>query len=420
MSVAPTYLLSLLLREIDKVAYSSIVREASHPFASYAVRGSDCSPCLSPLGSTGADDGSPSVLEGFIIQTDDESQSGSKSQIRHDSFQLPRTTAESASLIEQIRKSACRTTPSLHLTKTFKFNGKLNLDQSVSTELLDVMFFSQNLEGSSVFDNMEINHDYTGNMYTDCVSFSGASSSADARNLPASPTGKLWYRSFQNQTPELPCISEEDENIDEEPENLCANTPKSMSSEKRGSSVPDLPCITEENENIDEMSEAVNEVSDSEREDVSPERKPIAHVIEGPKQFLPSVSKAELPVDRQSLDSVNTTFSFSATCNNSVKSKAGRQKGGSRRFAGKGKENQGGAGAGRNVRDNQKKNLGTTTLFPTSRRSFHLFSSKTSTCTNYRKKMTEDEERSNEAWAERQEQENLRKLEMEKKKKEEE
>lgn len=46
-----------------------------------------------------------------------------------------------------------------------------------------------------------------------------------------------------------------------------------------------------ENENIDEISEAVNEVSDCEREDVSPERKPLAHVNEGLKKCFQSLSK---------------------------------------------------------------------------------------------------------------------------------
>ncbi|KAH0888926.1 hypothetical protein HID58_051355, partial [Brassica napus] len=346
--------------ETENIDFLPFAGETSHPFASGVVRSSDCSPCLSPLGLTGADDGSPPVLEGFIVQTDDESQSGSKNKIKHDSFEFPGTTAESATIIEQIRKSACRITPSLDPAKIFKFNEKLDLDQSVSTELLDGMFFSQNLEGSSVFDNLGVNNDYTGNLYTSCLPFSGAGSSADARNLLTSPNGKLWYRSLQKssssekqgiQTPDLPCISEENENVDEEPENLCANTPKSTRSENRGSSIPDLPSIAEENEKEDEILEAVSQVSDDSKSgNASAEKKPFADVDEESMKFLPSDSNAKIPVDRQSLDSVNTAFSFSATCNNSVKSKPERKLGGSRRFTSKGKENQGGAGAGRNVR----------------------------------------------------------------------
>ncbi|XP_018476347.2 uncharacterized protein LOC130509254 isoform X2 [Raphanus sativus] len=339
----------------ENMDFLPFVGETSHLFAS-GVRSSDYSPCSSPFGLTGADDGSPPVLEGFIVQTDDESQRDSKNQITHDSFQLPKTTAESATIIETIRKSACSTTPSLHLAKTFKFKGKLDLDQSVSTELLDGMFFSQNLEDSSVLDKLGINHDYTGNLYTDY-----AGSTADARYPRMSPNGKLWYRSLQKSassekqgslTPDLPCISEENENVDEEPENLCANSPKSMRSEKRGSLIPDLPCIDEEKEKEDEIPEPVKEVSDSKSGSVSAESEPLADTDadEDPRKLLPSVSNAKVPVDRQSLDSVNTAFSFSATCNNSVKSKAERKKGGSRRFTGKGKENQGGAGAGRNLR----------------------------------------------------------------------
>ncbi|CAL9243713.1 unnamed protein product [Arabidopsis halleri] len=330
--------------------------ETSQGLASCIVRDSDGSPCLPPLGLISSDDGSPPVLEGFIIQTDDENQSGSKNQLNHDSFQLPRTTAESAAMIEQICKSSCMTTPSLHLAKTFKLDGKLDLDQSISNELFDGMFFSQNLEGSSVFDNLGINHDYTGRSYTDSLPLFGAGSSAEARNPCTSPTEKLWYRSLQkssssekrsSQTPDLPCISEENENVEEEADNLCMNTPKSMRSEKRGSSIPDLPCIAEENENIDEISEAVNEGSGSERENVSAERKLHGDVNEDPMKFLPSVSEAKIHVDRQSLDSVNTAFSFSAKCN-SVKSKVGKLS--NRRFTGKGKENQGGAGTRRNVK----------------------------------------------------------------------
>lgn len=339
--------------ESENMDFFPFPGETSRQLTSCVVRDSDCSPCLSPFGLLGSNDGSPASMEGFIIQTDDENRSGSKNQIKHGSFQLPRTTTESATMIEQIRKSACRTTPSVHLAKTFKFNGKLDLDQSVSTELFDGLFFSQNLEGGSVFDNLGIDHDYTGSSYSDCLPFSGACSSADARYPRKSPTEKLWYRSLQkssssekrgSQTPDLPCISEENENVAEEAENLCTNTPKSMSSEKRGSVVPDLPCIAEENENIDEVSEAVNEASDSESENVSAERKPLGEVNEDLVKFLPSISKAKIPIDRQSLDSVNTAFSFSATCNNSVKSKVGRQNGRSRRFTGKGKENQSGTG----------------------------------------------------------------------------
>ncbi|XP_023638928.1 uncharacterized protein LOC17876489 isoform X1 [Capsella rubella] len=336
----------------ENINFLPFAGETSHGLASCIVRDSKGSPCLPPLGLISSDDGSPPVLEGFLIQTDDENQSGSKNQLNHETFQLPRTTAQNAAMIEQICKSACRTTPSLHLAKTFKFDGKLDLDQSVSTELLDGMFFSQNLEGSSVFDNLGINHDYTGRSYNDSLPLSGA----EARNPCTSPTEKLWYRSLQkssgsekrsSQTPDLPCISEENENVEEEADNLCTNTPKSIGSEKQRSSVLELPCIAEENENIDEISEAVNEASGSEKENVSPERKSLGDVNEDPMKFLPSVSEAKNPVDRQSLDSVNTAFSFSAKCN-SVKSKVGKQS--NRRFTGKGKENQGGAGARRNVK----------------------------------------------------------------------
>ncbi|XP_019092176.1 PREDICTED: uncharacterized protein LOC104732329 isoform X2 [Camelina sativa] len=327
----------------ENIHFLPFAGKTSHGLASCIVRDSDGSPCLPPLGLISSDDGSPPVLEGFIIQTDDENQSGSKNQLNHDSFQLPRTTAESTAMIEQICKSACRTTPSLHLAETFKFDGKLDLDQSVSTELFDGMFFSQNLEGSSVFDNLGINHDYTGRSYTDSLPLSGGGSSAEASNPCTSPTEKLWYRSLQkssssekrsSQTPDLPCISEENENVEEEAENLCTNTPKSMRSEKQRSSILELPCIAEENENMEEISEAVNEASGSERENVSAEMKLLGDVNEeDPMKFLPLVSEAKILVDRQSLDSVNTAFSFSAKCN-SVKSKVGKQS--NRRFTGKG------------------------------------------------------------------------------------
>ncbi|CAH8381811.1 unnamed protein product [Eruca vesicaria subsp. sativa] len=333
--------------QTENMDFLPFLGETSHPFASADVRSSDYSHCLPSFGLSGAVDGSPPILEGFIVQTDDECQSDYKNQMKHDSFQLPKTTAESATIIETIRKSACRTTPSLHMANMFKINGKLDLDQSISTELLDGMFFDQNLENSSVFDNLGINHDYTGNI----------NYHADTTYPRSSPTGKLWYRSLQkssssekqgSQTPDLPCISEENESVDEEPENLCPNSPKSIGSEKRGSYIADLPCIAEENEKEDEISEAASQVFDSKSGNVSAEKKTLADVDEDPMKLLQSVSKAMIPVDRQSLDSV--TFSFSATCNNSVKSKAEMKKGGSRRFTGKGKESQGRADPGRNLR----------------------------------------------------------------------
>ncbi|CAN8248320.1 unnamed protein product [Cochlearia groenlandica] len=334
--------------------------ENSHSVASCVVRGSDSSP----------------VLEGFIIQTDDENQSGSK--VNHGNFQLPRTSAESAAIMEQICKSACMNTPSLQLAKTFKFAGKLDLDQSVSTELLNGMYFSQNLEGSSVFENLGIDHDYTRRSYTDCL----PGSSADSKNRCTSSAEKLWYTKLQksssgekrvSETPDLPCISEESENSDEEDENissdtlkslssekrvretpdlpsiseesensdeeddnLSTDTVKSLSSEKRGSSIPDLPCIAEENENIDEMSKAVSETLDTEKENVSAEGKPLGDDNEDPMKFIPTVSDARIHVDRQSLDSVDTAFSFSAKCE-SVGSRVRKHNVGMQRFTGGGR-----------------------------------------------------------------------------------
>ncbi|XP_010536740.1 PREDICTED: uncharacterized protein LOC104811669 [Tarenaya hassleriana] len=333
--------------------YTDIVpsgQETSHLLASRVSHDS--------IGLICSDDGSLPVLEGFIIQTDDEDQSGSHDQINLDCLRLPKTTVERASVLEQICRSACMSTPSLQLSTSFKFDEKPKLNQSVPNRLLESMLVSSSLqtkddeskklEGGSVVVYSEIDHAFHGRSHSDCLPLSGAgSASVETRNIYSSPSGKLWYRSMQKSassekrgtlSPDLPCIAEENETIDEQTEKLWSgNTPKSASSEKRGSSSPDLPCIAEENENADESFEAVREYS--QMNNASAERKPLLVVNEN-IEFPAAVSEAKVHVDRQSLDSVNTAFSFTATCN-SVKSKLGKQNGGTRRSTVKGKENRG-------------------------------------------------------------------------------
>ena len=55
----------------ENINFFPYAGETSHGLASCIVRDSDSSPCLTPLGLISSDDGSPPVLEGFIIQTDD-------------------------------------------------------------------------------------------------------------------------------------------------------------------------------------------------------------------------------------------------------------------------------------------------------------------------------------------------------------
>ncbi|KAJ6754061.1 TROPONIN I [Salix purpurea] len=158
--------------------------------------------------------------------------------IDFEKLDLSDSALESAFAVERLCKSVCLETPLSHFATAYNKHKTLNLYQSVPNGLLEVMELSTTVNTNT---------------------FTNAPSTWDIRKPLMSPVGKLW------------------EGI----------TSRSGSSEKRVSSIPDLPCISEENENTIEVPETFKDVV---------------------------VYDSEIVSDRYSLASVSTEYSFTGTC----------------------------------------------------------------------------------------------------------
>ncbi|XVF77075.1 hypothetical protein PTKIN_Ptkin14bG0010700 [Pterospermum kingtungense] len=277
------------------------------------------SPCPEPTDLIGADESRPE-LEGFIVQTGSEEICIDGDGISFDGLDLPRTTIERASLLEQLCKSACIHTPSSQFPTTYRLHQTTDLYQSVPNGLLECMGI-----GSTLPDNMDknsqlkvstisfggdTNHDFLRGYFSDCFPFSSSQVTGDVKKPYLSPVGKLWNRVISS----------------------------SGSSEKRGSLNPELPCISEENENTDEVVDAFQEGTAAEVVTCSFEREPLAEIRECPN-VPASDSGAETLTVRDSLDSVNTAYSFTGA-ENGIKQKIGKQNASKRRDTRKLKGNQ--------------------------------------------------------------------------------
>ncbi|XP_017980259.1 PREDICTED: uncharacterized protein LOC18593279 isoform X1 [Theobroma cacao] len=276
------------------------------------------SPCQPPADLISADQTNPE-LEGFIMQTDSEQICIGGDGISFDKLDLPKTTIERASLLEQLCKSACIHTPLSQFPTTYKLHRTTDLYQSVPNGLLECVDpkstlpinddRKSQLKASTSCFGEDTNHAFLGGYFSDRLPFSSSQVTGDVKKPYLSPVGKLWDRIASN----------------------------SGSSEKRGSLNLELPCINEENENTDEVVDAFQEGSTSKIVTCSVQRKPLTEIRECPN-VPASVSGAEIFTVRDSLDSVNTTYSFTGT-KNGVKQKAGKHNASKRRETNKMKEN---------------------------------------------------------------------------------
>ncbi|KAK3199993.1 hypothetical protein Dsin_023408 [Dipteronia sinensis] len=231
-------------------------------------------------------------LERFIMQTDSEQSQVAGEGISF-KLNLSKNSIERASLLEQLCKSACMHTPLSQFSSTFKFHGEPNLYQSVPNGLLECIDMKSNLEvNSDVFKQFDSCYSYLNKgvnqemSYSDRLPLSNAQSAWDIKKPFTSPVGKLWDR----------------------------NTSNPGSSEKRGSLNPELFCISEENEYTEEVVDVVQENLVKEMMPTPVKREPLADVTENPN--LPaSASVVEIFAARNSLESVNTEYSFTGTCN---------------------------------------------------------------------------------------------------------
>ncbi|CAL2270908.1 unnamed protein product [Prunus armeniaca] len=251
------------------------------------------SPCGQSLDLIGGDDTKPE-LEGFVLETDDEPTSIAREDINFDEWNLPSTTFERASILEQLCKSVCMQTPIACFSASNKSHKIPNLYQSVPTGLLEGGVDMRTTlpmndavkplkDGHSCLSE-EVGQAFNGRSYSDCLPNRSGQSGWDIKKPYISPVGKLWDRTGSSTS----------------------------SSGKRGSSNPELPCISEENENIDEVSATSRGGIVSEVLNSSIQRVPLADITEIPNPPA-SVLKAEPHADRLSLDSVNAEFSLTGT-----------------------------------------------------------------------------------------------------------
>ncbi|KAJ6423715.1 hypothetical protein OIU84_024650, partial [Salix udensis] len=240
--------------------------------------------------------------------------------IDFEKLDLSDSALESAIAVERLCKFVCLETPLSHFATAYNKHKTLNLYQSVPNGLLEVMELSttvntnsntgKELEASSKCFNDKVNDTLHGRLYSDSPAFTNAPSTWDIRKPLMSPVGKLW------------------EGI----------TSRSGSSEKRVSSIPDLPCISEENENTIEVPETFKDVVGSEQM-ISLVKKGLLADITNNSDPPISVYDSEIVSDRYSLAYVSTEYSFTGTCRRD-KLKHGNQKGNRRKCNSKVKENR--------------------------------------------------------------------------------
>ncbi|KAB2607324.1 hypothetical protein D8674_007041 [Pyrus ussuriensis x Pyrus communis] len=265
------------------------------------------SPRSQSLDLIGVDDTKPE-LEGFVMQTDDEPTSIAGKGVGFDEWNLPSTTIEHASILEQLCQSACMQTPVACSSASYKLHNIPNLYQSVPTGLLEGVDMRtmndavKQLRDGHSCSSEEVGQAFYARSYSDCLLNHSGQSSWDTKKPYLSPVGKLWDITGS----------------------------RTSSSRKRGSLNLELPCISEENENADEVADTFQGGIVSDALNSSIQRVPLADITEIPNPPA-SVSKAEPYADRLSLDSMNTEISFTGT-HKSFKQRLGIQNSSKRRY----------------------------------------------------------------------------------------
>ncbi|KAF5728467.1 intracellular protein transport protein USO1 [Tripterygium wilfordii] len=258
-------------------------------------------------------------FEGFIVQTFDEESSIAGDGISIDKLDLPTTTLERVSILERLCKSACLHTSLSEFSAPCKLNRQTNLTYSIPNGLLEGMDLrstfsidghtSKQVEASYSCMNKDANQTDHGASHSNYLPFSGAQSAWDIRRPYSSPVAKRWN----------------------------GITPKSGSSEKRGSLNIELPCISEENENVNEVADPSEEAFLAEVANTSVRREPLADITEN-LNAPAAVSEAEIFSDRCRLDSGHA-FSFTGTFNK-AKQKLGNHDSSKRMYGNNAKENR--------------------------------------------------------------------------------
>lgn len=239
------------------------------------------------------------VFEGFIMPTDDENPV-SDDGFRFEMLDVQDGITEHASVQKLLSKSASVHTPLSHFSTAYKLHKAPNLYKSVPNGLLEYMniesTFSMNeCNGVNSFLNKEVGQAPYGRSHSDCLPLSYAESAGYQRKTYTSPVGKLW--------------------------DIIAS--QSGSSKEKRSLNPELPCISEENENVDEVADISQEGIDLDVRTSAAHRKPLDDITEDPN-CPASVSYTENEMTRCSLDSIRTEISFAGT-HRKAKQKPGKR-----------------------------------------------------------------------------------------------
>jgi len=257
--------------------------------------GLSVSPGLRDLNLIGTGEALPE-FEGFLMQTDNEHSCTARDDMELESMSLHSNSVDYTSL----GRSRFIHSPSCYSSTPYKLDGLANLHQSLPNGLL---------EGYGLRTSRPAN-DGSPRSLSDCR--------PNCNGQFTSSVQTLWDRFNSNFG----------------------------SSGKRKSSKPELPCISEENENVDEIAGTFQKGIGSEGITRSITRGLLADIVDNAESKIkivdnanPSTSVLQDALASGRKDSLSSEFNFGGTPNK-IKKKPDMQNGNGIRFAIKGKENK--------------------------------------------------------------------------------
>ncbi|KAF8414270.1 hypothetical protein HHK36_002271 [Tetracentron sinense] len=272
------------------------------------------------------DDQTMPEFEGFSIgiPTEKACTSIAVDGVSFDTSDLPSTTIERISVLEQLCRSASMLTPLPNFSTKHKLHTTPDLYQSLPNGLLEHMNLRntlfpndgdlEQLKVSYKCVSEEVDRTFLGRSYSDCMPSSSVRLGCHVRRPPYTPpVGKLCQRITSKSTGGS---SEKLESIN--PELTCFR-------------IEENPSTSEEHENLDEVADQF-QVSISSREmNSSTIREPLVDTTTEYLNRPTLVSAAEKFIERGSLDSLNTEMNFPGT-QSGVKQNLGNGYGSSRRY----------------------------------------------------------------------------------------
>ncbi|CAK9148872.1 unnamed protein product [Ilex paraguariensis] len=297
-----------LINTEDLTCTERTLQESNFPLGEDGRLSSSCSvrsPKKTDLNLIGGDQTMP-MSEGFIIdmQKGDGEPGTAGDGINFGKIELPRNTIQQASILEHIYNSSSRHTP-LHLfSSTFKLQRNQDLYQSVPNGLLEHMESRSSLYlndsvgrqlWASYSGEDEANCVLQGVSYSDFLPYSGTRIGWNSRSLYTSPVGKLWESNLSN-------LESSESLFNSNPEFTCFP-------------IEEYPSISEENEIADEVDNNIQEGINSKVMNSYIKRKTLADTTEARSNPPTLVSEAKNFSGRGSVGSVNTEVSITGARN---------------------------------------------------------------------------------------------------------